>query len=224
MVSSLKFAPSILAADFTRLGEQVKDAAAARASQIHIDVMDGRFVDMITMGPIVADAVNRATSLPLDVHLMIVEPDHLLKAFRDAGADAITVHWEACPNLHRTLGTIKSLGARAGVAINPATPVDLLVDVMSLVDIVLVMTVNPGYGGQAFIPSTLAKIRRVRELVSGSDRDIDISVDGGINRSTLVDVRTAGANVFVVGSAVFNHEATVQANLDGLRALVAENK
>ncbi|MBI5928288.1 MAG: ribulose-phosphate 3-epimerase [Chloroflexi bacterium] len=201
MAHSVKIAPSVLSADFTRLGEQVQIAAEHGASQIHIDVMDGVFVPNITMGPLVVKAIRRVTRLPLDVHLMIIEPDRHVQAFADAGASALTVHFEACPHLHRTLQYIKSLGVRAGVAINPHTPATLLSEIAHLVDIVLVMTVNPGFGGQAFLPETLPKIRQIRQMLG--ERPVDIGVDGGIDAQTTPQVLEAGANVLIAGNAIF---------------------
>jgi ribulose-phosphate 3-epimerase len=172
VTSNIRIAASILAADFTRLGEQIQQAEAAGAGLIHIDVMDGQFVPNITMGPLVVEAARRVTNLPLDVHLMIIEPDHLLGAFAEAGADAITVHWEACPNLHRTLQAIKLLGCRAGVALNPHTPASFLSELMHMVNVINVMTVNPGFGGQVFLPETLPKIRQLRAMIAAAGRQI----------------------------------------------------
>jgi len=221
VIPSLKFAPSILSADFTRLGTHIKEAESAGAAQIHIDVMDGRFVPNLTMGSVVIEAARRSTTLPLDVHLMIIEPDHLIPAFRRAGADIITVHLETCLHLHRTLSLIKNLGAKAGVAINPHTPASLLSEIIHMVDLVLVMTVNPGFGGQPFIHETLPKIKQVRALCEATGRAVDVSVDGGINADTIVDVTTAGANVLVVGSAVFSDKFSIQHGFDQLRGKLA---
>lgn len=218
----IQFAPSILAADFTRLGDQVRAAETAGADLIHIDVMDGRFVPNITMGPLVVEAVRRVTSLPLDVHLMIIEPDHLLEAFATAGANRISVHWETCPNLHRTLQHIRDLGCRAGVAINPHTPAAFLSEILHLIDAVLVMTVNPGFGGQEFLPETLPKIAQLASMIQG--RDIRIVVDGGINASTAAGVVGAGAQTLVVGSAVFNQKQSVLEGMESLRHAVGIKK
>lgn len=212
LTEHIRIAPSILAADFARLGEQIRDAEAAGADLIHFDVMDGRFVPNLTMGPVVLEAARRSTTLPIDAHLMIVEPDHLLEAFAAAGASRIDVHWETCPNLHRTLQAIKALGCEAGLAINPHTPAHLLSEIIHLIDAVLVMTVNPGFGGQAFLPETLPKIRALRQMRP----DIEIGVDGGINPETVQQVVEAGATMLVVGSAVFSRQHSVR---DGITAL-----
>lgn len=217
MTSNIRIAASILAADFTRLGEQIQQAEAAGAGLIHIDVMDGQFVPNITMGPLVVEAARRVTNLPLDVHLMIIEPDHLLGAFAEAGADAITVHWEACPNLHRTLQAIKLLGCRAGVALNPHTPASFLSELMHMVNVINVMTVNPGFGGQVFLPETLPKIRQLRAMIAAAGRQIDLEVDGGINHETAGVVIEAGADVLIAGSAVFSPKHSVQTGIDRLK-------
>ena len=211
-------APSILSADFGRLAEDVQAVAEAGADWIHVDVMDGHFVPNITIGPLVADAVRKATDLPVDVHLMIERPEAYLGAFVDAGADWITVHQETCPHLHRTLEDIRERGARPGVALNPSTPVSLIAEVVDYVDMVLVMTVNPGFGGQAFIPSSPAKVRRTRELLDSSGHgDALIQVDGGIASGTARSVVDAGANVLVAGSAIFGHRGGARAGVRALR-------
>jgi len=217
LTNTIRIAASILAADFTRLGEQIHDAESAGAGLIHIDVMDGRFVPMITMGPLVVAAARRSTQLPLDVHLMIVEPDHLLPAFVEAGADTITVHWEACLHLHRTLQIIKSLGCQAGVAINPHIPASFLSEIMHLFDEVNVMTVNPGAGGQSLLAETLPKIKQIRQMIVASGRQIDLEVDGGVNTETALKVIEAGANVLIAGSAIFSGKFTVKEGIDRLR-------
>ena len=222
MKQNIRIAPSILAADFTQLGAQIRDAEAAGADLLHFDVMDGRFVPNITMGPVVLEAVRRSTRLPLDVHLMMVEPDHMLEAFADAGATRINVHWETCPNLHRTLQTIKELGCTAGVAINPHTPASFLSEILPMLDAILVMTVNPGFGGQTFLPETLSKIRALRELVG--ERRIDIAVDGGINHETIPAVVEAGANLLIIGSALFKTEQPIRAAMAELRQVIAETE
>lgn len=214
----IHIAPSILAADFTRLGEQIQQAEAARASYIHIDVMDGRFVPNITMGPLVVEAARRVTSLPLDVHLMIVEPERHLDAFAQAGADRISVHIEASPNLHRTLQRIHELGCGPGVAINPHMPASMLSEVLHMLDVVLVMTVNPGFGGQTLLPETLPKIRQLRAMIAASGRAVDLSVDGGVNFETAQLVAEAGANILVAGSVIFTDAHSVAVGMDRLRA------
>lgn len=214
---TIKIAPSILAADFTRIGEQIHEAEAAGGDLIHVDIMDGRFVPTITMGPLMVEAARRSTRLPLDVHLMIIEPDHMLPAFAQAGATSINVHWETCPNLHRTLQVIKGLGCRAGVAINPHTPGSFLKDILPMLDVILVMTVNPGFGGQTFIPETLPKIKLLRQMISESGQAIDLEVDGGVNTETIHSCAEAGANVMIAGSAVFSNKFSVKSGVDSLR-------
>ncbi len=216
MVKTVKLAPSILAADFTRLGEQIRDADRAGAQLIHIDVMDGRFVPNITMGPLVVEAARRVTQLPLDVHLMIVEPDRHVEAFAAAGADRITVHIEADPHLHRTLGHIHELGCKAGVALNPHTPASALSEIMPLVDVINVMTVNPGFGGQEFLSETMPKVSQLRAMIEDARREIDLEVDGGIHTDTALAAVQAGANVLIVGTAVFSDEHSVA---EGIAAL-----
>ncbi|MFC4775485.1 ribulose-phosphate 3-epimerase [Paenibacillus sp. GCM10023252] len=197
-------APSILSADFARLGDEIRDAEAAGGDWIHIDVMDGHFVPNLTFGPPIIGAVRSYTKLPFDVHLMIERPDDSIAAYAAAGADRITVHAEACVHLHRTIHLIKELGLPAGVAINPGTPVSALEAVLDDVDLVLIMTVNPGFGGQSFIPSSLGKLRQLRAMLDERGRkDTHIQVDGGINQSTVALVREAGANVLVAGNAIF---------------------
>ena len=222
MSRTIQISPSILAADMTRLGEQIQAAEQGGAERVHFDVMDGRFVPNITMGPFVLEAVRQVTRMPIDVHLMIVEPDHLLKAFADAGATSISVHVETCPNLHRTLQAIRGLGCQVGVAINPHTPPVMLSEVMHMLDLILVMTVNPGFGGQAFLPETLPKIERLRAMADATGRDIDIAVDGGINEETIDAVVAAGANVLIAGSGIFRHAQGVAAGIEALRGAVAK--
>jgi ribulose-phosphate 3-epimerase len=210
-------APSILAADFSRLGEEVKNAEAGGADWIHVDVMDGTFVPNITIGPLVVESVRSITRLPLDTHLMIVNPDRHLEAFRKAGADHITVHQEACIHLHRTIGHIKNLGAKAGVSINPATPTSTLTDVMQEVDLILVMTVNPGFGGQSFIHGTLKKLAELRRMIDNSGRDIRLEVDGGIDTDTVPLVVGAGADALVAGTSIFR-KSDIGASIAAIRA------
>jgi len=212
----LKIAPSILSADFARLGEEVRAVEAAGADYIHIDVMDGHFVPNITIGPSVIKALRPHSKLPFDVHLMIAPVDQHIEAFASAGADIITVHAEATTHLHRTLQLIKSFGKKCGVSIVPSTPPDVLEQVLNEVDLILIMTVNPGFGGQAFIASQLAKIRRVREMVNASGHTIDLEVDGGINAETARQCVEAGANVLVAGTAVFGAK-DYAANIKKLR-------
>jgi ribulose-phosphate 3-epimerase len=199
----IKIASSILAADFTRLGEQVAEAETAGADCIHIDVMDGHFVPNITVGPLVVRAVRRATRLPLSVHLMIEAPERYLAAFAEAGADTLTVHVETCPHLHRTVQQIKELGTKAGVSLNPATPLVSLEEMLEYVDLILLMTVNPGFGGQKFIESSLPRIRRLRAMLTAKGLEVGLGVDGGINAETAPRVVAAGADVLVAGEAIF---------------------
>jgi ribulose-phosphate 3-epimerase len=197
----MKIAPSILSADFAALGEAIARVEAAGADQLHIDVMDGRFVPNITVGPVVVAAIRKRTRLPLDVHLMIVEPERYLADFAKAGADMLTVHAEACPHLQRTLGQIRELGAKAGVALNPGTPPGVLDYVLDDLDLVLVMSVNPGFGGQKFIPSAYAKIRQVRTMAGA--RPLEVSVDGGVKLEHARPLAEHGASILVAGSAIF---------------------
>lgn len=199
-----KLAPSILSADFSRLGEEVAAATAAGADYIHVDVMDGHFVPNITIGPLVVEAVRRSTKLPLDVHLMISQPDLYLQDFIEAGADIIGVHVEILPHLHRTIERIKELGAKASVTLNPATPLVTVDHILNQVDQVLIMTVNPGFGGQKFIEAVIPKIRSLRRIIDERGLAVELEVDGGINAETIGTVARAGADVFVTGSAVFS--------------------
>lgn len=196
-------APSILSADFTRLGDEITAVDKAGADWIHIDVMDGQFVPNISYGPIIVEAAKKVTSLPLDVHLMIVTPDLRIPDFVSAGADLISVHAEACIHLNRTLQLIKESGAKAGVALNPATSLSTIEWSLDYIDFVLIMSVNPGFGGQKFIPSSIDKIRTLRKMIDDRGLDIRIQVDGGVNKSTIKDISEAGADVFVAGSAIF---------------------
>lgn len=199
----VRIAPSILSADFARLGDEVRAVEAAGADWIHVDVMDGRFVPNLTIGPPVVAALRKVTGRPLDVHLMIVEPERYVDAFADAGADVITVHVEASTHLHRTLQAIRARGKRAGVSLNPHTSEETLRYVMSLVDLVLVMSVNPGFGGQSFLPEVLPKVARLRQMIDAEGREIDLEVDGGIKVGTAQKVCEAGADVLVAGNAIF---------------------
>lgn len=217
----VKLAPSILTADFSRLGEELQAAEEGGADLIHLDVMDGRFVPNITFGPLLVEAARQATDLPLDVHLMIEEPERYLEAFAAAGAHTITVHFEACRHLHRAVQQIVDLGCRAGVALNPATPIDSIREVAPFVDQVLVMSVNPGFGGQQFIQTITSKLRRMRKLLDEFNPTCDLEVDGGVGTGNIRDVRRCGANVIVAGSAVFNSSGTVAENLAALRQAAA---
>ena len=202
----IKIAPSILSANFAKLGEEIKEVENAGADYIHVDIMDGHFVPNITMGPMIVEAIRPVTKLPLDVHLMIENPDHYIEAFAKAGADYLTIHVEACRHLHRTLQLIRSFGVKAGVVLNPATPIETIQHVLEEVDMILLMTVNPGFGGQSFIPNVLKKIEQVRKLVEEKDLTIEIEVDGGINSDTAKQCVEAGADVLVAGSAIYNHQ------------------
>ncbi|WP_186671278.1 ribulose-phosphate 3-epimerase [Sporosarcina sp. BP05] len=200
----IKIAPSILAADFSKLAEEVKEVEAAGAELIHIDVMDGHFVPNITMGAIVVEALRPVTKLPLDVHLMIENPNMYIEQFAKAGADYITVHVEACPHLHRTLQLIKSYGVKSGVVLNPHTPVETILHVLDEIDLVLFMTVNPGFGGQKFIHSVVPKVKQLADIIRERGLPIEIEIDGGINEETIVPCAEAGATIFVAGSAIYN--------------------
>jgi len=205
MINGIKLAPSVLAADYARLGEQVREAAAAGADYIHVDVMDGHFVPSISVGPLVVEALRRVTDLPLDVHLMVAEPERHIEAFAQAGASILTVHPEASAQVHRLVQMIKGLGVRSGVALNPASPLALIEEVLAEVDLVLLMTVNPGWGGQAFLNSVLPKMRRLRRMLDEQGLAAELEVDGGITAETAPLVVEAGARVLVAGSAVFQH-------------------
>ena len=213
-INMIKIAPSILAADFSKLGEEVKEVELAGAELIHIDVMDGHFVPNITMGPIVVEALRPVTKLPLDVHLMIENPDNYIESFAKAGADYITVHVEACPHLHRTIQLIRSFGVKPGVVLNPHTPIESIQHVLEDIDMVLFMTVNPGFGGQKFIYSVIPKIKQLADLIKEKELAIEIEIDGGINAETIVPCAEAGATIFVAGSAIYNQQDRKQALQD----------
>jgi ribulose-phosphate 3-epimerase len=220
-----KLAPSILAADFTRLGQHLAEAQAANADYIHIDVMDGHFVPNLTFGTLIIEACKRATTVPLDVHLMVTQPERYIEEFAHAGASSLTIHAEATPHVHRVLEMIKNTGLRAGLAVNPLTPLDVIKDAIRYIDLdlALVMSVNPGFGGQVFLESTLPRVALVREWCTELGSSCDIEVDGGINETTITRVAKAGANVLVAGSAIFNKDASVAANMKTLRSSLEDS-
>ena len=209
--------PSVLSADFTRLGDQVREAEEAGAQRIQVDVMDGHFVPNITMGPMVVNAVRHCTTLPIEAHLMISNPEQYIEEFAKAGADVIIVHQEVTPHLHRIIQQIKVAGKMAGIALTPSTPIIMLEDILTMLDMALIMTVNPGFGGQKFIPETLPKIRRLREMIDQQELLCDIEVDGGINEAIVPLVVQAGANLLVAGSAVYNERESVAEAIARLR-------
>ncbi len=215
---NVRLAPSILSADFTRLGEQIAAVEAGGADWIHVDVMDGHFVPNLTIGPLIVEAARRATELPLDVHLMIEEPDRWVEAFVAAGASVVTVHVEACRHLHRTVHRIRELGARAGVALNPATPLEAVRGVAADLDLLLVMSVNPGFGGQSFIPASTDKVRRAREVLEEAASTAAVEVDGGVDAGNARELVRAGADVLVAGSAVYGHSDGPGAGVEAIRA------
>jgi len=218
---AIKIAPSILSADFSCLGDQVRQAIYSGADYIHVDVMDGHFVPNMTIGPLLVDALRpicQDAGIPLDVHLMIEKPERLIPEFVRAGAGILTVHVETCPHLHRTVQQIKSEGVRAGVTLNPATPLGMLEEILPEVDQVLVMSVNPGFGGQEFIPSSIERIARLRRmLIERGLAAVDIEVDGGIKAENMAEIVDAGATVLVIGTAIFNTQSSIEANLTALR-------
>jgi len=216
-MTQCKIAPSILSADFSQLGAQVKEAEVAGSDYIHVDIMDGHFVPNITIGPLIVRALRPVTKLPLDVHLMIEKPERYLAEFAQAGADILTVHVETCPHLHRTIQQIKELDVKAGVALNPATPLNTLEEILPEVDLVLIMSVNPGFGGQSYIQASSHKIARLRTLLNQLDSQAELEVDGGINQNTIAEVVEAGATVLVAGSAIFNDRASIAENIEQLR-------
>ncbi len=215
---TVRIAPSILSADFSRLGEQVQEAQAGGADWIHVDVMDGRFVPNLTIGPPVVRALRPLTTLPLDVHLMIERPELLIPDFTRAGANRITVHVETCPHLRRTIQQIRELGAKPGVTLNPATPLSALEEILPHVDLVLIMSVSPGFGGQFYLPGSTARIARLRQILDERGlAGVELEVDGGITADNAAEAAAAGATVLVAGSAIYNEEATVAANIAALR-------
>ena len=217
-MTTVQILPSILSADFRRLGQQIEEVEQAGADAIHVDVMDGRFVPNITIGPLVVEAVRKSTTLPLDVHLMIVEPERYLADFAHAGADIILVHQETCPHLHRTIEQIKQLGKKAGVVLNPSTPLSTLEEILPLLDQILIMSVNPGFGGQSFIESSVDKVLRLRRLLHDCESHAAIEIDGGIDIKTAPRVVTAGATMLVAGSAVFRAPGGAGEGVRRLRA------
>ena len=222
MPSPYLISASILSADLSRLGEQIQEAETAGVDWIHVDVMDGHFVPNLTMGPVIVEACRRVTHLPLDVHLMVDAPENLLAAFAQAGSNNLTIHVETCPNLHHTVQTIHELGCRAGVVLNPATSVDLVLPILPLVDLVLVMSVNPGYSGQVFLPEVLPKVSTLRTQINKLDHRVWLEIDGGINIETVSQAQQAGADVFVAASAIFKYPQGIASGLQHLRARLSD--
>jgi len=222
--NKIKIAPSILSADFANLGDAVRKAVNGGADYIHVDVMDGRFVPNITIGQPVVAALRKVSSVPLDVHLMIEQPDRLIKSFADAGADMLTVHVEACNHLHRTIDEIHRLGKKAGISLNPATPLHMLEEILPFVDLVLVMSVNPGWGGQSYIEEMTDKIIRLRKILDERESKAELEVDGGINAEIAPRVVKAGANVLVAGAAVFSNNDGVEKAIQRIRESIRSLK
>ncbi|MBR43603.1 MAG: ribulose-phosphate 3-epimerase [Gemmatimonadetes bacterium] len=214
----MKIAPSILSADFARLSDEIGGIEEGGAEWVHVDVMDGHFVPNITIGPLIVDAARRSTNLPLDVHLMIENPDHYVEAFVKAGADIVTVHQEACTHLHRTIQKIHELGAKAGVALNPGTSLEAIRDVLPYLDLLLVMSVNPGFGGQSYIEASTAKLGRARAMLDEVGSDAELEVDGGVGVSNVEEIVNAGASVVVAGSAVYGHPDGAAAGVRAIRS------
>jgi len=220
-MSHVKIAPSILSADFARLGEHICEARDAGADWLHVDVMDGHFVPNITIGPLIVAAIKPLTSLPLDVHLMIEKPERYLAEFVQAGADILTVQVETCPHLHRVIQQIKELGVKAGVTLNPATPLVAIEDILPYIDLALIMSVNPGFGGQSYIQTSTAKIKRLREMLDSIGSQAELQVDGGVKSENATEVVCAGATCLVSGSGVYNKKASVAENIAKLREAIA---
>ena len=218
MTTRVKFSPSVLSADFANLGKQVQEAEAAGADYIHVDVMDGHFVPNLTVGPLIVQALRTVTQLPLDVHLMVEEPERWVPEFAAAGASILTVHAEATPHLHRAIQYIKERGMKAGISLNPSTSPIALEEVLPFLDLVLIMSVNPGFGGQSFIQTAIPKIQRVRAMLDAIGSNADLAVDGGVNAETAVSVVRAGADVLVAGAAIYNKQETVAQAISRLRA------
>jgi len=224
MSNLIKLAPSILSADFARLGEQVAEATKAGADYVHIDVMDGHFVPNITIGAPVVASLRRWTHLPLDVHLMIEHPEQYISDFANSGANIITVHVEACPHLHRIIQSIKEAQVKAGVALNPATPLGSVEEIISRVDLILIMSVNPGFGGQVFIPETLGKVARLRRILDDKDSNAELEVDGGITIENAPSLVKAGASTLAIGNSIFKTKAGISQALQNIREVVSQPK
>ncbi|NWJ48936.1 MAG: ribulose-phosphate 3-epimerase [Chloroflexi bacterium] len=222
MTNKIKISPSILSADFARLGEHATEAVKAGADYLHVDVMDGHFVPNITIGPIILEKLRAVTDIPFDTHLMIEKPERYIEDFVKAGASIVTVHYETCPHIHRTVQQIKNTGAKAGVVINPATPINVLEEILPYVDLVLLMSVNPGFGGQSYIETTTDKIRRMRDMIERVNPAIELEVDGGVGAQNVGTVVQAGANVIVAGSAVFNKRQSVAQNITDIRVAIRQ--